>query len=117
MRKLDYFQGRSDNMVKLRGTNVWPEAVGQVVAQSPRTNGEYIVIAHGEDHKEELTVHVESPEPTTQFPDLVRELAVELRTQLGVRINVSVGAPGELDPLTGGGAKKRRFEDRRPTSG
>lgn len=37
MRKLDYFQGRSDNMVKLRGTNVWPEAGADAIAAAVTT--------------------------------------------------------------------------------
>ena len=113
MRKLDYFQGRSDNMVKLRGTNVWPEAIGKVVADSPLGNGEYFVIAHGQDHRQELTVQVESPGSPGEFGAIAAELALELKTHLGVRINVAVVPAGDLEPLTSGGAKKKRFEDRR----
>ena len=117
MRKLDYFQGRSDNMVKLRGTNVWPEAIGKVVADSPLSNGEYFVIAHGQDHREELTVQVESPGRPGEFGDIAAELALALKTHLGVRINVAVVPVGDLNTLTSGGAKKKRFEDRRQGSG
>ena len=116
MRKLDYFQGRSDNMVKLRGTNVWPEAIGKVVADSPLSNGEYYVIAHGQDHREELTVQVESPRSAAERDAVAAELAVALKTHLGVRINVEVVSAGALGPVTSGGAKKKRFEDRRAHS-
>jgi phenylacetate-CoA ligase len=114
MRKLDYFQGRSDTMVKLRGTNVWPEAIGKVVADSPLSNGEYFVVAHGQDHREELTVHVESSRQAGEFGAIAAEIAIQLKTHLGVRINVEVAPVGALDKLTSGGAKKKRFEDRRP---
>jgi phenylacetate-CoA ligase len=113
MRKMDYFQGRSDNMVKLRGTNVWPEAIGMCVAACERSNGEYFVIAHGEGHRQEVTVQVESPLDPADYESVRAELAGELRTHLGVRINVEVVPSGALDQETGGGAKKKRFADRR----
>jgi phenylacetate-CoA ligase len=116
MRKMDYFQGRSDNMVKLRGTNVWPEAIGKVVADSSLSNGEYFVVVHGQDHREELTVHVESLGRADDFDAIGTELAIQLKTHLGVRINVEVVPVGALEPLTSGGAKKKRFDDRRPKS-
>jgi phenylacetate-CoA ligase len=116
MRKIDYFQGRSDNMVKLRGTNVWPEAIGKFVAESSNTNGEYFVIAHGEAHREEITVQVESPNDPSEFETVQRELADSLKTHLGVRLNVEVGPVGWLESVTMVGAKRKRFEDRRPKS-
>jgi phenylacetate-CoA ligase len=116
MRKLDYFQGRSDNMVKLRGTNVWPEAIGKVVADCPRSNGEYFVIATGKDHREELTVRVESPCGAGESEAVAAQIAGDLKTHLGVRINVEVVPIGALEPLTSGGAKKKRFADQRAAS-
>lgn len=117
LRKMDYFQGRADNMVKLRGTNVWPEAIGKYVAACQDSNGEYHVTAHGQDHREELTVRVESPCDPRRRDEVAAALAGELKTHLGLRINVAVVAVGELDPLTGGGAKKKRFTDERPGCG
>lgn len=116
MRKLDYFQGRSDNMVKLRGNNVWPEAIGTYVAACARSNGEYFVFAHGAEHREEVTVQVESPHDPAEFGAIATELAGELKLNLGVRINVEVVPSGALDAETGGGAKKKRFADRRTKS-
>lgn len=117
MRKLDYFQGRSDNMIKLRGNNVWPEAIGSHVAACERSNGEYFVIAHGSGHREEVTVRVESPHDPAEFDSIAAELVGELRMQLGVRINVEIVPAGALDAETGGVAKKKRFADRRVNPG
>ena len=33
---MDYYRGRSDTMVKLRGLNIWPEDVGRVVCEDTR---------------------------------------------------------------------------------
>src|SRR6185437_5237926 len=42
--RLERIYGRSDNMVKLRGTNVFPGAVGELASADPRLNGEYLCI-------------------------------------------------------------------------
>ena len=36
--------GRSDNMVKLRGVNVFPEAVGAIISRGSQSNGEYVCV-------------------------------------------------------------------------
>ena len=36
LRKMAPFAGRGDNMVKLRGVNIWPEALGDIVAEHRR---------------------------------------------------------------------------------
>ena len=49
------FAGRGDNMVKLRGVNVWPEALAEVALDDPRLETDYFVRAmrrhrvHGAD--------------------------------------------------------------------
>ena len=39
LRRMASFAGRGDNMVKLRGVNVWPEAVGDIARGSSRSRG------------------------------------------------------------------------------
>lgn len=41
--RLDKIFGRADNMIKLRGVNVFPEAVGALVAEDARCTGEYFL--------------------------------------------------------------------------
>jgi phenylacetate-CoA ligase len=116
MRKMDYFAGRSDNMIKLRGTNVWPEAVGKVATAHPGVGAEYFVVAETVDARDELTVRVESELAGTDAAGPVsEEIAQDLRAKLGVRIRTEVVAVGELDGATGRLtlSKPKRFEDRR----
>ena len=59
-RRISKIFGRSDNMVKLRGVNLFPEAVGAVIGEDRRTNGEYVcVLEGGEGERESMTVMVE----------------------------------------------------------
>ena len=41
LRRLAGFQGRSDNMVKLRGINVYPTGIGVILREIRQLNGEY----------------------------------------------------------------------------
>ena len=53
------FAGRGDNMVKLRGVNVWPEAVGD--DRGSRSTGavpDYFVRAVRDGNRDELVVSV-----------------------------------------------------------
>ena len=60
-RSITKIYGRSDNMVKLRGVNVFPEAIGAIISQEPQSNGEYVcVLERDADRREEMTVLVET---------------------------------------------------------
>ena len=59
-RSITKIYGRSDNMVKLRGVNVFPEAIGAIVSQEPQSNGEYVCVLERDiERREQLTVLVE----------------------------------------------------------
>jgi phenylacetate-CoA ligase len=116
MRKMDYFAGRSDNMVKLRGTNVWPEAVGRVATDDDRVSAEYFVYAERVDNRDEMTVQIESVLPASERSAVEAEIADRLRARIGVRIGVELVGVGALEEPTGRltQGKPKRFADRRP---
>lgn len=118
-KKIDYFQGRSDNMIKLRGINVWPEALGEIVSENPKVNGEYFCFAERADVdgivRDEMTIMVEPKYASGDMHGLMQELEYELKRKIGVKINVQIVEEDSLRMLTGHGsrAKLKRFEDRR----
>jgi phenylacetate-CoA ligase len=96
-RRMAGFQGRSDAMVKLRGINVYPTAIGAHLEAMPEANGEYICRWTREGNREELTVVCE----VSVRPDgLAARLAAHLRARLGVEVRIALAAPGETAPLT-----------------
>ncbi len=111
------FAGRADNMVKLRGVNVWPEAVGEIAVDDPRLEPDYFVRALREDGRDEMIVHV----VTRAAPELREEIAaaaeMRLKERLGVRIRVATASLGELDDWTEihSAPKPKRFRDERAT--
>ncbi|SFE57929.1 phenylacetate--CoA ligase family protein [Alteribacillus iranensis] len=119
-KRLEYFQGRSDTMVKLRGVNVWPEACGKIIQEHDYLNGEYFcyverVKPEGKPARDEMTIMVETKAQETDSYKVQQEVVELLKQKVGVQINVEVVAPDSLREKTGHGerAKLKRFEDRR----
>jgi len=116
LRKMDYFRGRSDTMVKLRGLNIWPEDVGRVVCEDPRVQPDWFVIVERRGNRDEMIVRVETKAPTADYDALREDLEDRLRSQLEIKILVELVAPGATDDATGKGVvgKLRRIRDDRP---
>jgi phenylacetate-CoA ligase len=117
MRRLQKIYGRNDNMVKLRGVNVFPEAVGAAVAEDARSNGEYFCIVErvGEAGTDQMRVLVEQRDGSIDRAQLGADLERRLKEVLGVRVAVEVHDKGALDALTGTSqtSKVKRLQDRR----
>ena len=116
-RRIDRIFGRSDNMVKLRGTNIFPEAIGALVSETRESNGEYVVIVEpGAGGQDEMTVRVEVLDYAGAGAAVEKVLAERLKLSLGVKMHVVASEPGSLSGLTGlrDNSKVRRLIDNRP---
>jgi phenylacetate-CoA ligase len=113
------FSGRGDNMVKLRGVNVWPEGVGEIACAIDGVLPDYFVTARRVGTRDELTIAVTSDRPPSEFPALVEQIERRLHDQLGVKVGAEVVGPGQLDDLTElhTSPKPKRFKDERPKIG
>ena len=115
LRRMGPFSGRGDNMVKLRGVNVWPEALGEIVTLHPKATEDYFVRAVRRNDRDEMIVSVTSVADPAEYPQIAAELAETLKERLGLRFGVDVVAPGELDEWTEihTSPKSKRFRDER----
>ena len=117
LRRLSRIFGRSDNMIKLRGVNVFPEAIGAVVAGDRRSTGEYFVIVErvGREGRDEMTVLVECMDDSVDRASLDADLRRRMKEVLGVQVAIEAKARGELDAYTGltKTSKIKRLDDRR----
>jgi phenylacetate-CoA ligase len=113
-RRITGFQGRSDQMVKLRGINVYPAANGVHLGRHPALTGEFVCRAERRGARDELTVVVEVRAGADR-PDLGRELTALLRQKLGVEVGVEPARPGATAALTGIESRQKpvRLIDRR----
>ena len=84
LRRIEGFLGRSDNMVKVKGINVFPQAVGPVLDALPEFLGEFVcrVAADGA-----FTVMAEVSGRPPDLADRMREL---LKRQLGIAVEVEL---------------------------
>jgi phenylacetate-CoA ligase len=117
-RRMDHFLGRSDDMVKIRGTNVFPMACVRAVTSDDRTTGEWLCIverkAAGLDMRDEMTVQVEVKDGIGDREGLLRLLEDRLRSDLGIRVTVELVAGGSLAQYTyGREGKAKRLLDKR----
>lgn len=109
--KLSNFRGRSDEMVKLRGTNVYPLACMEAVSRDPRANGEYICVVSNEGEglstREKFVVRVERNAGSVDADAFRKDLEAALHRDLGVRVDVEVADPGTLAVHTGLGTQNK----------
>lgn len=99
-RRIAGFRGRSDNMVKLRGINVYPTAIGPLLAQDPATTGEFVCRVTREGARDEMTVIVELRAGAARDAEAAERLRRLLRQSLGVDVRVELVGAGETAALT-----------------
>jgi phenylacetate-CoA ligase len=98
-RRVAGFLGRSDNMVKLRGINVYPSAVGAILGEIAGLTGEYVCRVTRAASRDEMTVVAEATDRTSD-ETLAGRVADALRRRLGIELLVELVAPGATAPLT-----------------
>ena len=95
------FMGRSDNMVKLRGINIYPQGVGPMLDECQHFLGEFICKAIRDDKgRDEMIVMVEVSADPEQYELLLPEYQAVLKRKIGIEVQVQFVAEGELTPLT-----------------
>jgi phenylacetate-CoA ligase len=118
LRKIGPFAGRGDNMVKLRGINVWPEAAAEVVSSIPGVTSDWFVRAIRENNRDEMVISVVSDLDPSRFEDLRLAMEQRLASVLGLQVRAEVVRAGELDAWTevATSPKPKRFRDERSPS-
>ena len=106
--------GRVDDMVTVRGENVYPSAVENVVRALPELTGEFRMVVSRERAMDELTVLAEVADPAGDAAAVRRRLESDLGATLGIRASVELKAPGELERTQ---FKARRVIDERELYG
>ena len=90
-KRISGFKGRSDNMVKLRGINIFPHAVGAIIENRPDLTGEYVChVVRDASGRDEMLVRLES-----RGASEATEIAALLRKGIGIEVGVELVGPGE----------------------
>ncbi|MGA0800874.1 MAG: phenylacetate--CoA ligase family protein, partial [Steroidobacteraceae bacterium] len=109
--------GRSDNMVKLRGINVYPLALAAILNERSEFAGEYICRARRDaSGRDNLCVVIETRAGAHRDSTVASGFASLLSRRVGVEIEVELVAPGETATLTQIESRQKpiRLIDERP---
>ncbi|MFN2459786.1 MAG: phenylacetate--CoA ligase family protein [Candidatus Velthaea sp.] len=104
--------GRIDDMIVVRGENVYPSAIEDVLRSIPGVGSEFEVVLTRPAQLDELTVRVECE--ADAGPVLREQVATELRRKIGVRPVIEILPAGALKRTD---LKSRRVRDERSLHG
>ena len=105
--------GRSDDMLKIRGVNVFPSQIEEVVLSVEELGPHYEIVLEREGDLDKLTVRVELAHITDSFSELERikkTISSRLKTILGLDAKIMLESPNTLMRFEG---KAKRVRDLR----
>jgi phenylacetate-CoA ligase len=117
MRRIARVKGRSDDMLIIRGVNVFPSQIEAVLMREEQFAPHYVLEVRREGPLDTLDVRVETRPGFTPTADanagLARRAEQLIKGFIGVTTTVQVVAPGSIERSQG---KAKRVIDRRPKS-
>jgi phenylacetate-CoA ligase len=116
MRRMEKVTGRSDDMIILRGVNLFPTQIEELLLDVPGLAPHFECVLTRPDRLDQLTVRVEARDDELTASDDRERAAAALRERVKARIGVSVDVE-VVDPaaITRSIGKARRLRDERPT--
>ena len=111
MRRMEKITGRSDDMLIVRGVNLFPTQVEELVLALPDLAGHYQIELTREGRLDLMVVRVEGRVEAFATTDTGALLAHRIKERIGVSCRVEVLPPGGIERSLG---KARRVIDRRP---
>lgn len=93
--RLDTIMGRTDDMMKIKGVNVFPSQIEEVLREFPQLSSEYqIRISHLEG-KDTMRIYVET-DGTEDFAELAQQIAEKVKSRIGFTPLVKIVEIGVL---------------------
>ena len=114
MRRMGKIVGRSDDMLIIRGVNMFPTQIEELVLQEPLLSGQYQLLITRQGPLDAVEVRCElRPEAVgAEIGVIAQSLQHRIKTLVGVSTKVSIGAPDSIERTLVG--KARRVIDQRP---
>uniref|UniRef100_UPI0038620E01 phenylacetate--CoA ligase family protein n=1 Tax=Methylibium sp. TaxID=2067992 RepID=UPI0038620E01 len=112
-RRIGKIVGRSDDMLIIRGINVFPTQIEELILQHGQLAGQYQLVVTREGHLDAVEVRCELHASVTgvNASDIAAWLGERIKNRVGITTQVVVGAPGSIERTLVG--KARRVIDRR----
>jgi len=114
MRRMGKIVGRSDDMLIIRGVNVFPTQIEELILQHGALSGQYQLVVTRDGKLDEIQVLCEllPNQASADRAQIAHGLQQRIKTLIGVSTTVSVGAPESIERTLVG--KARRVIDKRP---
>jgi phenylacetate-CoA ligase len=114
MRRMEKITGRTDDMIILRGVNLFPTQIEELVLAIPALSPHFQCHLDRDGNLDTLTVRVERREHTTDEEAYAAraELAARVKASIGVSVGVEVVDVASIERSVG---KMRRIVDHRPS--
>jgi len=116
MRRIEQITGRSDDMLIIRGVNVFPTQIEEFILKQPELTPHYLLEITRPGNLDEMTVHVEMGEELASDSQDARhssagKLEHNIKAYIGVSTTVRLALPGGIERSIG---KAKRVLDKRP---
>jgi phenylacetate-CoA ligase len=114
MRRMGKIVGRSDDMLIIRGVNLFPTQIEELVLAEPALSGQYQIVVSREGALDAVEVRCELSTSAggADVPAIAKSLQHRIKTMVGVSTRISIGAPDSIERTLVG--KARRVIDSRP---
>jgi phenylacetate-CoA ligase len=114
MRRMEKVTGRSDDMIILRGVNVFPTQIEEALLACDWCGGHFLIELTREGRMDEMTILAEARREAWSedgLPDQANRLAHTIKNTIGISARVAIQPPGAIERSAG---KARRVLDKRP---
>ena len=111
--RMENLSGRSDDMLKIRGVNVFPSQIEEVILSFDELGPHYEIIVERDGYSDKLTVRVELVKNTDSYAELDalnKRVRSKLHIMLGLDAQVKLESPNTLQRFEG---KAKRIKDLR----
>lgn len=113
--RMENLSGRSDDMLIIRGVNVFPSQIEEVLLKVPEIGAHYEIIVDRKDHLDTMEIKVELADESlldsyAKLGELEHRIKSKIRVILGIDASIKLVAPRSLKRFEG---KARRVTDLR----
>ena len=108
MRRMEKITGRSDDMLIIRGVNVFPSQIEELILKEPGLSPHYVLELSKEGPLDHLTVLVEASSRGNSSPEKLKH---NIKSYIGVSADVRIVSTGTVERSIG---KAKRVIDKRP---
>ncbi len=114
--RMEKVQGRSDDMLKIRGVNVFPSQIESVLIAMDQVSPHYQIVVRREGFADTLEIQVELVDSSlldsfSKIEELQKLIGHRIQTVLGIQCKISIVEHGTIERFVG---KAKRVVDLRP---